>query len=568
MNAHFQSGVAERRIRELQETARACLLHAQHRWKEAVNPHLWPYAVRTACSVYNEAPTKRMKRCPCEVFSGSKVMPNPNAWMPFGCPVYVLDDALQNNRRITGKWKHRSRVGVYLGRSPLHAATVALVLNLTTGRVSPQFHVQFDPRFQTMKASFDGRSPLSSWQTACGFSADSIFKPEGATPFQPEGATTTNVPSWHPEPVVEIPKDLPDFCPTDTEEDDDSKSVSTIGSLEEEPLQPPQEDETLRRSNRTRRPVERFTFEAMLAEVLDLTTDALGAPFLNDPTAAPGEIFSYKAMFGEEPDIPEHPLMAFAATNDPDTFYLHEAQREPDYKQFAEAMVKEIVNQWDNANFKLRLRSELKKGTPILPGVWALKRKRRILSGEVYKHKARWNLDGSKQVFGRDYEETYAPVAQWPVIRLMLIEALKHNYVTKQLDFVQAFPQAPISKKQFVELPKGVTIQGVNAETHVFEVLRNIYGGKDAGRQWFLHLRGKLLSIGFKQSAIDECLFYCGNVVFVLYTDDSIIMGPDEAEIDALIEKMKRNRTRSHGGRQARRLPWGEHQKGGRRTGN
>ena len=84
-------------------------------------------------------------------------------------------------------------------------------------------------------------------------------------------------------------------------------------------------------------------------------------------------------MFGEEPDVPEHPLMAFAATNDPDTFYLHEAQREPDYKQFAEAMVKEIVNQWDNANFKLRLRSELKKGTPILPGVWALKRKRRIL---------------------------------------------------------------------------------------------------------------------------------------------------------------------------------------------
>ena len=84
VNAHFQSGVAERRIRDLQETAQACLLHAQHRWKEAVNSHLWPYAVRTACSVYNEAPTKRMKRCPCEVFSGSKVMPNPNAWMPFG----------------------------------------------------------------------------------------------------------------------------------------------------------------------------------------------------------------------------------------------------------------------------------------------------------------------------------------------------------------------------------------------------------------------------------------------------------------------------------------------------
>ena len=56
-------------------------------------------------------------------------------------------------------------------------------------------------------------------------------------------------------------------------------------------------------------------------------------------------MFSYKAMFGEEPNVPEHPLLAFTGTNDPDTFYLHEAQREPDYKDFAKAMVKEIVNQ-------------------------------------------------------------------------------------------------------------------------------------------------------------------------------------------------------------------------------
>jgi chloramphenicol O-acetyltransferase len=99
----------------------------------------------------------------------------------------------------------------------------------------------------------------------------------------------------------------------------------------------------------------------MLAAFLDLTTDALGSPFLNDPTAAPGEILSFKAMFGDEPDVPEHPMLAFAATNDLDTFYLREAQSEPDFKDFAEAMVKEIMNQWDNANFRLRRRSELKK---------------------------------------------------------------------------------------------------------------------------------------------------------------------------------------------------------------
>jgi hypothetical protein len=45
-------------------------------------------------------------------------MPNLMAWMPFGCPVYVLDNALQNTTRIINKWKHRGRVGVYLGRPP------------------------------------------------------------------------------------------------------------------------------------------------------------------------------------------------------------------------------------------------------------------------------------------------------------------------------------------------------------------------------------------------------------------------------------------------------------------
>ena len=34
----------------------------------------------------------------------------------------------------------------------------------------------------------------------------------------------------------------------------------------------------------------------------------------------------------------------------------------------------------------------------------------------------------------------------------------------------------------------------------VFEVLNNVYGGKDAGGQWYLHLKSKLELIGFKRS--------------------------------------------------------------------
>ena len=40
VNAHHQNGIAERRIRELQETTRAMLIHATKRWPGVVTIHL------------------------------------------------------------------------------------------------------------------------------------------------------------------------------------------------------------------------------------------------------------------------------------------------------------------------------------------------------------------------------------------------------------------------------------------------------------------------------------------------------------------------------------------------
>jgi hypothetical protein len=47
-NAHFQNGIAENRIRDLQEQARTMLLHANSRWPKGVSIHLWPYALRSS----------------------------------------------------------------------------------------------------------------------------------------------------------------------------------------------------------------------------------------------------------------------------------------------------------------------------------------------------------------------------------------------------------------------------------------------------------------------------------------------------------------------------------------
>ena len=87
---------------------------------------------------------------PLEKFSGMQVTPKLQHFHAFGCPTYVLGNAFQSGQG-TPKWKHRSQLGVYLGPSPSHAQSVALMLNPRTGHVSPQFHVKFDDFFKTVQ---------------------------------------------------------------------------------------------------------------------------------------------------------------------------------------------------------------------------------------------------------------------------------------------------------------------------------------------------------------------------------------------------------------------------------
>jgi hypothetical protein len=146
VNAHFQNGVAVRRIRELQQTARTMLLHATRRWPDAISANLWPYALRMANDIYNSTSSISTKQVPVNMFSDSNIATKPKHWYPFGCPVYILDSQIQEGKRIS-KWATRARVGIYMGQSAQHARTIALVRSLSTGLGLPQFHVRMDTYF-------------------------------------------------------------------------------------------------------------------------------------------------------------------------------------------------------------------------------------------------------------------------------------------------------------------------------------------------------------------------------------------------------------------------------------
>ena len=65
--------------------------------------------------------------------------------------MFVLDPKLQDGK--IPKWNRRSRLGQFLGFSDEHLSLVANVRNLSTGFVSPQFHVVFDDLFQMVFSS-------------------------------------------------------------------------------------------------------------------------------------------------------------------------------------------------------------------------------------------------------------------------------------------------------------------------------------------------------------------------------------------------------------------------------
>jgi hypothetical protein len=158
-----------------------------------------------------------------------------------------------------------------------------------------------------------------------------------------------------------------------------------------------------------------------------------------------------------------------------------------------------------------------------------------VISHKVYKYKARLNLDGSQMHPGKDYDMTYAPVASWESVRILLSLALRHKWKTKQLDYLQVFPQAPVERECYMRVPTGILIQAPGQ--WVLRVKRNIYGQA----VWNQYLVSKLTSpqVGFVQSQNDECVFYHGKAIYVLYTDDSILAGPDEEELNVIIARIK-----------------------------
>ena len=163
VGAHHQNGIAERGIRTIVTKACSQLLHAQLRWPEQTPSDLWPMAMQHSEHLLNIIPSASLDGFSAEE-RFCKSMKSTDQLQELhvrGCPAYVLEPTLQDGRKLP-KWQPRSRRGQFVGWSPLHSLKVALICNLVTGRISPQFHVVLDDWFETVHCDSDLDAP-SEW---------------------------------------------------------------------------------------------------------------------------------------------------------------------------------------------------------------------------------------------------------------------------------------------------------------------------------------------------------------------------------------------------------------------
>ena len=580
VGAHHQNGVAERAIGTVIRRARTQLLHAQLRWHEQTPTSLWPMSLMHAVWLENTIPSIDFGMSPDELFS--RTTSNHSNLLnlhPWGCPTYVLMPTLQDGMKLP-KWKPRARRGQFMGWSPLHSSSVGLIRNLTTGRLSPQFHVVFDPWFETVYENGD-KAPAAwdillthhhyevalddtdtselhdDWLTkeelaakqarACRDTALSqpMSKQEGEGELKLRAGDTSRIPEEEP---VEVNKE---------EKEEMEVEENTMEVVPEaEPLHGPLNPDlsldgpaaSLRLNPRNRRQnipmnIGSTGMKSYFA-ALDRAQELKRANKWTQRQALVSWLV--ESMDPEEgyldTSVPDLSLRAFKASkkgNNPDLPNYREAMTGPHRKDFEKAMQREIEALESHGTWRGVLRSSIPSDAEVVPLTWAFRIKRKP-NGDFDKFKARLVVRGDLQ---RDERETYAPVVKWSTIRTVLAFALKNKLKTRQVDFDNAFVQAELNENEsiFCTLPVGAEHPTHLNKEVVLQLQKSLYGMRDAPKFWFRKVKQGLESLGFVASEHDQCLFMHKEkkILLLLYVDDCLLFCEDDNVLQQCINDMQ-----------------------------
>jgi hypothetical protein len=236
--------------------------------------------------------------------------------------------------------------------------------------------------------------------------------------------------------------------------------------------------------------------------------------------------WALKAKSGRDPDLPS----------------IKEALMGPHKDEFWKAMEVEIKMLESMGTWEVVPRSSMPEGAKAIPSTWAFRIKR-FPDGRLNKFKARFCVMGNKMEKGVHYfDDAYSPLVGWPTVRAAMLLSAAHGWKSRQVDFTNAFCQAPQKDLLYVSVPQFYKPQGCeDGADVVLRLKRSLDGQVTSPKLFWEHLQKGMHTLGFDQSQSDPCLFiHQKHKLMVLnYCDDQIWLSPDAKLIETYVDKLK-----------------------------
>lgn len=212
-----------------------------------------------------------------------------------------------------------------------------------------------------------------------------------------------------------------------------------------------------------------------------------------------------------------------------------EARRSPQAAEWMKAMEAEVEALQEHGVYEPVPRPPA--DVHVLPNMWVYTAKFDAL-GQFQKFKARLVAQGQHQVQGRDFEDSYAPVATLTAVRVLLAVAAKQRLHLRQVDVSNAYLHGRLDQVAYMHQIAGFP---AGPRGTVLRLKRSLYGLKQAGRCWATDLAATMDGAGLRLAGAN--LYHRqgadGELTLVaVYVDDLLIASSTLAGTERVVSAL------------------------------
>ena len=221
-------------------------------------------------------------------------------------------------------------------------------------------------------------------------------------------------------------------------------------------------------------------------------------------------------------------MRAFAArignTDEPVTFKVVLE----DLQKWHESIADEYRSHKENGTWKP---AKLPPGRKALSTKWVFRIKTNPDSSLRYM--SRLVVRGFEQREGIDFQETFAPVAKFPTVRVLLALATYFDWEIEQMDIQTAFLYPTIEEEVYIAVREGYWIfhPDDKSKAQVFQLVKTLYGLRQSPLIWFKVIDRYLQSKGLMRSNEDTRHYILKDLIILIFVDDILLFSVSKEKI-------------------------------------